>query len=218
MSGKAVASALGSYLPLSGGTMTGPITMAHGVSNGVYGALQDGSASLPMLSMTYGDSTVADYIALGATNNNIPVGIYGSNIYLTNGGTLTLQGDITVEGHETPIGDVAPRANKTQNIATGTSWVTTGCSVSLTQGVWVVVGSIEYAANATGRRGVEIYANGNMTHTQVNVAAGSNATTRLVTAGILEISAASMNVYIYGYQNSGSSLSQTTYMRAVRIR
>lgn len=218
MSGKAVASALGSYLPLSGGTMTGPITMAHGISNGVYGALQDGSASLLMLSMTYGDSTVADYIALGAINNNIPIGIYGSNVYLTNGGTLTLQGDITVEGHETPIGDVAPRANKTQNIATGTSWVTTGCSVSLTQGVWVVVGSIEYAANATGRRGVEIYANGNMTHTQVNVAAGSNATTRLVTAGILEINAASMNVYIYGYQNSGSSLSQTTYMRAVRIR
>lgn len=217
MSGKAVASALGSYLPLSGGTMTGPITMAHGTSNGVYGALQDGSASLPMLSMTYGDSTVADYIALGATNNNIPIGIYGSNVYLTNGGTLTLQGNITVEGHETPIGDVVS-ANKTKNIATGTSWVTTGCSVSLTQGIWVVVGSIEYAANATGRRGVEIYANGNMTHTQVNVAAGSNATTRLVTAGILEISAASMNVYIYGYQNSGSSLSQTTYMRAVRIR
>lgn len=217
MSGKAVASALGSYLPLSGGTMTGPITMAHGVSNAIYGTLQDGSSALPMLSMTHGDSTAENYIALGATNNNIPVGIYGPNVYLTSGGTLTLQGDITVKGHETPIGDVVP-ANKTQNIATGTSWVTTGCSVSLTQGVWVVVGSIEYAANATGRRGVEIYANGNMTHTQVNVAAGSNATTRLVTAGILEINVASMNVYIYGYQNSGSSLSQTTYMRAVRIR
>ena len=134
------------------------------------------------------------------------------------GGTITSAGHIYAEGHGTWIGYQTDRYEGTANMATGTTWVTTGRTLSLGAGTWIVEGSIAYDANTTGRRGAEIYVDGigNITASQQTQNATSAGVTRVATSATVVLTASTV-VRLYGFQNSGGQLSQTSYFVATRI-
>lgn len=163
MSGKAVASALSSYLPLTGGTITGGLNIqnSQGVNqarflggptysyleldanatgarvlrlasntngniglydptnskwilhndtsgnthtntlylphnSGVKGYTSDGADIKWLVSIS--NASGEDYIAVGATANDVPIGLYGSNVTLSRFGNLTLSGAALASG------------------------------------------------------------------------------------------------------------------------
>ena len=137
---------------------------------------------------------------------------------LTVGGTITGAGHIYAEGHGSWIGYQTNRYSGTQDMATGTSWIATGRSLTLGAGTWHVEGSIAYAANSTGRRGAEIYVDGsgNIGASQQSQDATSAGVTRVATSATVVLTASTV-VRLYGFQNSGDLLSQTSYFVATRI-
>lgn len=164
-------------------------------------------------------TTPSNYFCLGYGMYSVPKGetqIYGDKLKMYSHDTITMNEPLIVEGHSTPIG-TEKTANKTQNIESGTSWVTTGCSLSLEAGSWIVTGSVSYTSNTTGRRGIAINKGGTtLDSTMVLTNPTSNSVTKLVTSLAVSLSSTT-TVAVYGLQASGSALSQTTYMRAVRV-
>lgn len=162
--------------------------------------------------------SASDYFGLGYGLYNANRGetrIYGDKLKMYSHDTITMSNPLIVDGHSSAIG-TEKTANKTQNIASGTSWLTTGCSLSLEAGSWIITASISYASNASGRRGVEFYSTGNFESSMVTTNAVDGGVTRINTSLAISLSS-TLTISVYGFQTSGSSLSQTTYMRAVRI-
>lgn len=94
--------------------------------------------------------------------------------------------------------------------------------VVLAAGTWVVTGNVQFASNATGRRIIAFTtasspsATDNRQH-RVEVGAASGAETRL-NLSCTKTFSSQTTLHFKAYQNSGSSLSTTGYVSAVRIK
>ena len=137
-------------------------------------------------------------------------------------GTLELYSPLPVSsgGTGTTAFGTVKSANGTVSVSSGTG--TAICSVTLEAGTWLIEGNLAFVSNGTGRRIADLAtASGSVTagviaQTGVEVPATSGGYTALHTGWITTRSSAT-TVYLNAYQDSGSSLSATGYIRAVRI-
>lgn len=104
----------------------------------------------------------------------------------------------------------------TKNISSDNAdWQSTGLTITLpTKGVWLLLGSAQFASNGTGRRGVR-WSSWTFTSNLAPTAAGG--ATLIQSLCIMEASRDSYSVELNVLQNSGSSLSVTARARAVKI-
>ena len=131
-------------------------------------------------------------------------------------GNVELQGDITLKGHGSPVGDIAAGTETTKSNSATATWVE-GSSVPLGNGVWVITAHVNFAQNTTGRRAIAIYSGtAQMSASLINQPPTSGAVTHMVTTYILSTSGSTVSVR--HYQTSGGQLSATSIIRAVRIR
>lgn len=139
--------------------------------------------------------------------------VSGTNIKTVNGESLLGSGDLTVAGGAADIRD----ASNTVSVATSTN--TNVASITLPIGVWLVNSRLQYASNATGRRGTKLSTtsaeSGNVLSTDVRNAVDGG-TTQIQTERVFALTGES-TVYLVGWQNSGSALSCTGEIQAVRI-
>lgn len=134
-------------------------------------------------------------------------------------GNTVIGGALKVEGHSTAIG-YRNAANGTKSVSTGSASNTklTDTAVSISAGTWLLIGSAEFPANATGVRhlawadGTTVLQNSRMT---VPASSGGLATRLQVTATVSADSAKSMN--LYAFQTSGSAQTVSWYWQIVRI-
>lgn len=112
-------------------------------------------------------------------------------------------------------------ADGTVSVASGTG--TAICSVTLDPGTYIIEGNLAYQTNATGRRIATLSVTaGNATsasilsQTGVEVPATGGGYTALHTTWMTKRTAQT-TVYLNAYQDSGSTISATGYIRAMRI-
>lgn len=130
-----------------------------------------------------------------------------------------IKGDLLVAGSINTIGKrfiVQPDAISIQS----GSW-TSVSSVQLESGIYVIVFGCSFAQNSTGIRRVNISENQNSSNAQVRGASSSfpainGAPTYASATTILTISN-DTTLYVNAYQSSGSSLSVTPWIRAVKL-
>ena len=119
-----------------------------------------------------------------------------------------------------PLGTIVRHDAVTETIPNN-SWTTTESSLTLEKGTWIIFGHVSYVSNATGVRGIRLYHgfDGELAYTRVtsNAATGSGNTTRLQCSYPISFSR-NTTITIQTYQNSGSGLSATSYLRAIRIK
>lgn len=146
--------------------------------------------------------------------------VNGGAAAITSGGNATVNGlDVLGAirfGGTKQYKDVLDSTGK--SVATAT-WTPLG-SVTLDAGVWVVVFSAQFASNATGRRSINLSTTSGSTSLNVQAAlqlqAANGGYTVVSRANILDVSATT-TYYLNGYQNSGSTLTTTSDIRAARI-
>jgi hypothetical protein len=96
-------------------------------------------------------------------------------------------------------------------------------SISITAGTWVITGGAEFAANATGIRGAAIstvsaaYDGSNFRAGGMRVNAYATYDTFINLARTIVVTVTT-NIYLVGFQNSGSSLNAYGLLSAVRIK
>lgn len=134
-------------------------------------------------------------------------------------GTIRASGHIYAEGNGTWIGYQTDAFETTQNMASGSSWITTGQTISLSKGTWLVEGEIAFNSNSTGRRGACVHIpSGVLVKSQHTEQAVNGAATRIATSACVVLTGNSnTTVAIYGFQTSGGQLSATTTIQATRI-
>ena len=121
----------------------------------------------------------------------------------------------------TNLAAIGAKLNKsaTTSLANGTAKNIT--SQSFTAGTWLVTGTAEFPANATGRRAVQLSETsaGDSIATQSRsiVAPANGGPTVAQFTFVLDVTA-TKTYYLVGYQNSGSSLSTTGVIDAIRIK
>lgn len=141
------------------------------------------------------------YSAIGHPNYRV-AGVYSNAFHTANGQIGTIQ---STYGTSTDV---------------NTSTVTAIQSVSIPAGIWVVVVSVYFGANATGTRKVKLsttsadYSN-DRTMTDTRTASNNGATMSSFTT-ILNLSSAT-TYYINVWQNSGATLACQSGIKAVRI-
>lgn len=174
-----------------------------------------------------GDVTLPDGDVNVGGDVNATGGI-SANWLSVNGGTATITsyGNATVNrldvldairfGGAKQYKDVLDSTGK--SLASGT-WTKLG-SVTLDAGVWVVVFSAQFGSNATGRRSINLSTTSGSTSLNVQAAlqlqAANGGYTVVSRANILDVSTTT-TYYLNGYQNSGSTLTTTSDIRAARI-
>ena len=137
-------------------------------------------------------------------------------------GSVSVSEGITVANHVGPIGEVV-----TNNIDTAVSvpdgtWTSIG-SVTLSAGVWTLEHHAIFPSNATGRRAIASSTTadsaGNATEQRqgfTSQQATSGTGTGIDASRVLNLTS-NATLHLNVYQNSGSSLNVTGFMRAVRI-
>lgn len=96
-------------------------------------------------------------------------------------------------------------------------------SVTLDPGTWLIEGNVSYATNATGRRAIDLsttsgdVSGATMWQTGVQVPAASGGVTALHTTWQTKRTAQT-TIYLNVYQDSGTALNATGYIRAMRIQ
>jgi len=107
----------------------------------------------------------------------------------------------------------------TKSLANNT-WTNTGAAITLSKGVYAMVGTVVYAAAKSGRRGAR-FANLSFGYTQTtNVTSATTAsqTAYVQCQWIVVVTDDFQDYYLQGYQDTGAVLNVTSsYMRAVRI-
>lgn len=131
-----------------------------------------------------------------------------------------IHGDLTVDGDINDIGARSTSEPTSVSISSG-SWVS-NASVTLDPGTYVILFGAVFAQNATGVRQVRFSSSQNSSTAQVRGSGGSaNAIsgnqTYVSGCTILTVTSSS-TFYLNAYQNSGSSLSTSPWIRTVKIK
>ena len=183
--------------------------------------------------LTVGDYLNADSMyqfAIGKYNDNkstnaFEIGNGTADNARSNSFEIGVDGNITVEGHSSPIGAYFGYAS-TDTIASGTSFVDTGISMNLPKGRYIVDAYAGFGGNTTGFRGIRISVSDDGSTTDVTTLSSqiqpalsnANWTNRLHTSAIIVSDNSDVVAKVQVLQNSGSSLSVTTQARWIRIR
>ena len=138
-------------------------------------------------------------------------GVYiGENLYVE-GGDINTDGDLTLKGHDEPIGTVITSGDVTiDNIASGGSLKVTNCSIDVTPGVWIVNYYARFPANATGYRGIRlgIGTTSDITRSDIFCQASNSGTVTTRLAGSITQKLTSGRTYtLKVMQGSGSAMS-----------
>lgn len=152
--------------------------------------------------------------------------IGGKTLYLrsTNtaqlSGSMKLAGNLMVNNHSEQIGAIYTNDGTTSVASGGSSFIKQNKMTfknKLGPGTWVIVATVRYESNSTGRRQAILYVNNSSYgSTSVNTSAISGVETRLQST-LLTSQSSSFNVYIGTYQTSGNSLDVNWFLRAIRI-
>lgn len=127
--------------------------------------------------------------------------------------TITQLGGVVDRDYDYPIGERRQISGSLSSLASANS---TKVKVdTLPNGIWLISSRVEYDANATGERSLNIYTNGSVGAGYVRRTAsqGSNATTVLTAHKVVEINNNTVNrdVQLGFWQNSGSALNINNY-------
>lgn len=118
------------------------------------------------------------------------------------------------------IGSEYSKSFDSKTFANGTA--TNVGSVTLNKGRYLMIGTLYYASNATGRRVVKLSTTANdvsasrRAYDAINPVSGTQTCAKVTT--IMNISADNTSVYLNGAQNSGSSLSANGLIEIVRLQ
>lgn len=136
-------------------------------------------------------------------------------IYTNNGGETTIPLPLIVQNHASEIGDYI--AGSLAISAPSGVWSDGFNSVELSAGSWIVQGSIYFPSNSTGKREIELMNTGHSAYGQrtiENTVVGDY-TILSVTCPVRLSSTTTMQVR--GWQNSGSAMTITGYIYAIRV-
>lgn len=125
----------------------------------------------------------------------------------------------TVTSTVSNIGTI-PTRSTASSVSCATSTNKTICSISLAAGKWILIGTISYTTNATGVR---------WNYLGTGTSTGTNAQTNVSTSACSNTQTFIQNVQVYapsstttynlvGWQNSGSTLTCTGHIVAIRIK
>ena len=169
-------------------------------------------------SMELGNLSTTLSEALGITEETTGGDSNGYSFVKLSGDTMS--GTLTLENHTTAIGWYDLH-NNTSSLSSGTSYADiSGSSFTLPAGRYIVTGSISYAGNATGYRGLAFKVSSSVkdeSSVLVQANPSSSWRTRLSSSMILIVES-SDTVNLMGLQNSGGSLSADWFIRVIRIR
>ena len=135
-------------------------------------------------------------------------------------GDVTFQGSIPItQGDLSMTGSTLSDSPNSETVASG-SWKTVA-SMSVPAGVWLVFNTALFPANATGRRLITVSSTADSGNAYLlmlgdNRMAMSSGDTMCKSQSIITLSA-STTLYLNVFQDSGSSLSVTGRMQAIRI-
>lgn len=186
-----------------------------------------------------GNSHAQNYRTIAASNNQTALGKYNvedaNDVYAVivgNGtsdssrsnaltvdwsGNVECAGNLTLCGHSSVVGTTV--SNSVSSVSVSTSSAKNILTVSLPKGTWIVFGTIEFAANSSGRR-VAALSDTSADIGGINLNFLSTATpvsaTRVKVHGVVSPSATT-TYYLVGWQNSGSTLSCRGRVDAIRI-
>ncbi len=165
-----------------------------------------------------GESSSVISVALNAHEGYVQAGAFRKLTNWTGSNTTDLD---TVIGSLTPIGSIVNGTSSGLSTAVGPSTFVSVMKVTLSAGVWVIDGNAEFPQHNTGRRLLLISATANSSsgddESRIVIDAVQGSVTRPHTSTIRQISSQT-TFYLTAWQNSGSELSVTPNMRAVRIR
>ena len=206
----AVVFAMGDMTGLGGGGGSGvTYTFDSGTTNGAF-------------SVTPSDTGVAQSVSIYGLGSAAftPSTDYATSGHSHSDATTTASGFMSA-ADKTKLNAVGTYYNNSGSPSVASGSNSTLCSIqNLPAGVYVVEATCRFASNTTGRRGLRIDTSASSAesatqHTTVVPAASGY--TIVNTAAVLSFSAVS-TVYARVYQNSGSNLSTSGYMYAVRIK
>ena len=118
--------------------------------------------------------------------------------------------DVNLEICQDSISGTLSVGNQVQNAVV--------CSVTLTPGIYVVTGTVQFAANNSGYRTVTLSSNFNVnTFTATTMATAVGAPTRVQKTRVIE-STTSVKINLYAYHNAGATLSCNGCIEYVKIK
>lgn len=96
------------------------------------------------------DNTNLIHIGASATSSNVAIGMYGSNVTLSKAGNLSIDGNITVNNHDSAIGTIELGTNN-RTTSVGTT-VTTLATIALPAGKWIIQAYVQFPGGSAGYR------------------------------------------------------------------
>ena len=133
-------------------------------------------------------------------------------------GYVEIKPKLIIGGHSSEIGSIITATN-TKSIATTSSFVTSGCSLTIPAGSWVICYGASWAEDSTttsGRRAVELYTSSSVSYTRIVTPAGISSD--IQQRGAFPVNrSSSTTYYVYVLQNSGKSISCTANIYAIRV-
>ena len=194
-----------------GSTVTASGYCSHAQNRRTIAASRSQTA-IGILNIEDANDTYALIIGNGTEDNN--------NTVRSNALTVDWDGNVecgTVNGIAfDPVGTVLSETDTT-DVSTSTN--TDVASITLTAGTWLVNARLQFASNSTGRRAAKLSTtsvdSSNVISTDARNAVDGGAT-NIQTERLFALSSQS-TVYLIGWQNSGSTLSCTGDIQAVRL-
>ena len=132
-------------------------------------------------------------------------------------GTTELHTPLKLSQHTSAIGSLLTNSTTSKTLSSGTTWTSTGVSVTLPAGSWMVSIQCKFPQDNTGRRGAILYVGSTgYEDSSVAVPAVSGGPTRIQSCTPV-VTDSSTTATVYAFQNSGSQQTISAYIRAMRI-
>ena len=158
--------------------------------------------------------------ASGASEDTPTIDITSSGMYvlgvINSTGNINASGSLTLGGHNSVVGSVLTGTGS-KSISSGSDYASTGVSISLPAGAWVVHYSASFPGNSTGNRSAKLVIGGStLTSSEMKMPAVNSAERVLNGTAVLNHSS-SESAVVQVWQTSGSSMTVSVNMRAIRI-
>lgn len=189
----------------------------------VYNVLKDRYDGMELGALS---STLADALGITQTAESInTITDFAISGDLAVGGDASIIGDVavgnlTIDGHSSPIGSSQTGSNESASIANGTAYIATGEEFTLTAGTWLITAGIRFNTNATGARRIcirDVTGAANVARSRNSTNALSSYQTDLSTSCTVSVGSTGRTYAVYAQQNSGSALGAAVYWMYVRI-
>ena len=220
------------YLPLSGGQMTGPITMKdgtampHATGTGWYPIVMSGFGSGGAIKYMNPSELLTNIGGAAASHTHAASDIASGTLPIARGGT----GSTSAADARTALGVTAANiglgnvGDTLENVLEAVSLPSNNNStilgtLSVPKGVWIIKGIVSFPANSTGDRKVYIGTGTTLANTR-NACNSAHAisTTQVVEEVSIATLTSTKTYNLIAYQNSGGALNVSGMITAVRIK